>query len=88
MTPRLFFTMLWLSVFALAVSGCAERIKYVEVKIPVPVTCQTPMPVAPAYPTIYPDDGLFVRVQKQLIIDELKSAYLGQVAAWGLACNA
>lgn len=66
-------------------AGCAS--KPVIVEKPVPVTCQTPKPKEPNYPVVDPQDGLFVRVQKLLAIDTLKSAYVEQLEAWGLNCN-
>lgn len=76
---------LLLVAVSLLVTGCAAKVKYINV--PVPVTCQTPMPTAPAYPVVAPEDGLFVRTQKLLAREQLQDAYIKQLSAWGTGCH-
>lgn len=66
--------------------GCASK-PPIEIKIPVAVPCIKEQPVAPIYPTVAEDAGIFERVKVLLAERELRKGYEAKLQAMLTACE-
>lgn len=66
--------------------GCASK-PPIEIKIPVVVPCIKEQPVAPIYPTVAEDTGIFERVKVLLAERELRKGYEAKLQAMLTACE-
>lgn len=66
-------------------TGCASD----PIKVPIPITCQTPVPAAPNYTfeQLSKDDNLYLKVRSLLSDRELSMAYEIELAAALASCK-
>lgn len=79
-----------ISVLLLLLAGCAAQPVVQQIKVPVPVACQEPIPERPAMPTeaLQPPVGLDAFAQAAMAEIERREGYEQQLLAGLRACTA